>query len=59
MATTLTPVKAIRKYCLNCSGGSFKEVEKCVISECELYEYRYGKRPVKEKNQTNSNTHQG
>ena len=41
----LTPMKAIRKKCLDCSGGSFKEVELCPIDDCFLYTYRFGKRP--------------
>ena len=31
---------AIRKHCLECSGGSIKIVEKCVIKQCSLYPYR-------------------
>jgi len=41
----LTPVKAIRRKCLDCSGGSYSEVRQCVIRECPLYPYRDGHRP--------------
>lgn len=41
----MTPMKAIRARCLDCSGGSSKEVRSCTISDCPLYEYRLGHRP--------------
>ena len=43
----LTPMKAIRAKCLDCSGDSPKEVRLCEMSECSLYSYRLGKRPKK------------
>lgn len=45
-ASELTPVKAIRAKCLDCSGGSPGEVAQCVIHTCPLFAYRFGKRPV-------------
>ena len=42
---SITPLKAIRKHCLECSGGSPSEVKNCVIPECPLYQYRLGKNP--------------
>ena len=30
----LTPMKAIRKKCLECSCGSFNEVKLCPIEKC-------------------------
>ncbi|GAG31367.1 unnamed protein product, partial [marine sediment metagenome] len=44
----LTPLKAIRKECLACSGGSLKYVRFCpcdgVHSKwCDLWPYRLGK----------------
>ena len=39
-----SPVKAIRKHCLECAGSS-KEVTLCPIQECPLYPFRYGKNP--------------
>lgn len=44
--TNLTPMKAIRAKCLDCSCGSRKEVAGCVIPDCSLYPYRFGKRPT-------------
>ena len=41
----LTPIKAIRAKCLDCSCGNPYEVEKCVIPKCPLYPYRMGKNP--------------
>ena len=41
-----TPLKAIRKHCLQCSGGSYEEVRQCAVGErCYLFPYRFGKRP--------------
>lgn len=42
---TLTPIKAIRAYCLGCSCGSASEVRLCPITDCELYPYREGHNP--------------
>ena len=44
---------AIRQYCLQCSGGSRKEVERCCIRNCPLYPFRSNsalgiKRPPKQ-----------
>ena len=41
-----TPIKAIRKKCLDCCCGSRKEVRLCKVIECPLYPYRFGKRPT-------------
>lgn len=41
----LTPMKAIRAKCLECSSGQFKEVRLCTVKNCPLYEYRNGHRP--------------
>ena len=40
------PVKAIRSYCLECVGSS-PEVEKCPLSSCELYPFRFGSNPYR------------
>ena len=42
----LTPIKAIRAYCIECSGGMTKEVKLCPVENCPLYPYRMGKRPT-------------
>lgn len=36
----ITRGKAIRKYCLDCSGGRSHEVTHCPFSECPLYGFR-------------------
>ena len=41
----MTPLKAIRAKCLDCSCGNPNEVTLCPITECPLYEYRSGKNP--------------
>jgi hypothetical protein len=41
----LTPIKAIRKFCIDCSGGSIKEVRECIIKDCPLFDFRLGKNP--------------
>ncbi len=41
----LTPLKAIRAKCLDCSGSQPSQVRNCDISECPLYPYRFGKNP--------------
>lgn len=43
------PLKYIRAYCIECSGGSAKEADNCVIPRCELYPFRRGKNPFKKK----------
>ena len=39
----IPPLKAIKAHCLDCSCWSKKEVQLCVISDCPLYPYRFGK----------------
>ena len=39
----VTPLKAIRSYCLQCSGDSPSEVKSCPIADCPLFAYRLGK----------------
>lgn len=41
----LTPLKAIRAYCLECCCGQPKEVRFCESENCSLWRYRMGKRP--------------
>ena len=49
----LSPLKAIRANCIDCSGGTLKEVKDCVIHDCPLYPYRMGRNPNRSKNMTN------
>ena len=46
-ARDLTPLKAIRAKCLDCSAGSAHEVSQCAIPACPLYPYRLGKNPFR------------
>ena len=43
-----TPIKAIRKKCIDCSCFQPKEVRQCTAIECPIYPYRMGTRPSKE-----------
>lgn len=45
MKDYLTPIQAIRKNCLQCSGGSVKDVRECVIKDCPLFDFRLGTNP--------------
>ena len=41
--TMVTPLKAIRSYCLQCSGDSASEVKSCSLADCPLFRYRLRK----------------
>lgn len=41
----LRPLKAIRAKCIDCCGGSAREVRFCEIETCPLFPYRFGKKP--------------
>lgn len=43
------PVKAIRAYCLECSGGQPSEVKYCPVEKCPLYPFRLGKNPFRQR----------
>ena len=43
---SLTPLKAIRKHCLDCAGRP-GEVRKCQTDGCFLFIYRMGKNPAR------------
>ncbi|RJQ61049.1 MAG: hypothetical protein C4517_09310 [Stygiobacter sp.] len=40
-----TPLRAIKKHCLECSGYEKKQVRECVIKDCVLFPYRQGNNP--------------
>ncbi len=40
-----TPIRAIRKKCLDCSYFQPKEVKECKVIDCPIYPYRMGRRP--------------
>lgn len=44
----LTIEQAIRHKCIECSGGSKREVKECDIIKCPLWCYRLGKEQEKE-----------
>jgi hypothetical protein len=39
----LTPLRAIRQKCLECSGYNKREVKECFIPDCDLFPFRFGK----------------
>lgn len=43
------PVKAIRAFCLECSGDSTAEVKNCPREVCPLYPFRLGKNPYRQR----------
>jgi hypothetical protein len=45
----LTPQKAIKMMCLDCSGYIQKDVRECVIPDCPLFDFRLGKNPFRKK----------
>lgn len=47
--TITNPVKVIRAYCIDCSGGSQTEADNCPCESCYLWLWRKGKNPYKVK----------
>ena len=45
MTTKKNILKAIRQNCIDCSAGSYKEVEECDMMNCPLFPYRKGNDP--------------
>jgi len=41
----MRPLKAIKEFCLDCCGGSHKEVKLCVSPKCSLFPFRLGHNP--------------
>ena len=56
-AKEITPLQAIRKYCLQCSCGDKNEVDNCVIQGCALYGFRFGDK--KKEPEQNEQVHVG
>lgn len=48
----LTPLRAIRKKCLDCCCGKITEVRLCEVKTCALHAYRMGHRPKDDKSIT-------
>ena len=47
--TATTPLKAIKKKCLDCMGWQPQEVRSCPFDDCSLYPFRFGKNPFTKK----------
>lgn len=45
----MTPLKAIKLKCLECSCDSVNEVRLCVCKDCPLYPFRKGKNSIRSK----------
>ena len=43
--THLTPIQAIRAWCIECSGNSSFEANQCRNTDCPLHYFRFGKNP--------------
>ena len=41
----LTPIKAIREKCKDCTCNELRKIRECRIKDCRLWPYRMGKRP--------------
>ena len=46
-----TPLKAMRRKCLDCCCGSPQEVSLCPVKDCALWPYRLGKHPTRKSSQ--------
>lgn len=44
-----SPLKAVKKKCLDCCCGSLNEVKICTIQKCPLYAFRLGENPYRVK----------
>jgi hypothetical protein len=44
-AGRLSPLKTIKRKCLDCSGASKSEVRDCAFNDCALHPFRQGKNP--------------
>lgn len=52
MTEITSPLKAIRAYCIGCSGDNRNEVKLCSVTGCELYPFRFGKNPYTKREMT-------
>ena len=43
------PIKRIREYCIQCVADQPREVELCPITDCPLYDFRFGANPYRTK----------
>jgi hypothetical protein len=42
----ITPLKAVRRHCLECCNGSAHEVSLCAAKSCPLWPFRFGRKPT-------------
>ena len=47
-AALCSPLKAIRKKCIECCGFSPDEAAKCTCYTCALWDFRFGSNPYKQ-----------
>ena len=50
----LSPIKAIRKHCLECVGFSAPEVKNCTSPLCALFPFRFGYDPGRRESMTDA-----
>ena len=50
---TISPLRAIRKKCLDCCGEQFLDVKTCPVLVCSLWKFRLGLHPFTKKNRLN------
>ncbi len=43
--TITSPLKAIKAFCMECSGDSYTELKYCTSARCPLKPFRFGKNP--------------
>lgn len=41
----ITPLRAIKIYCIDCMGGNARYVKECTSRDCALYGFRQGRKP--------------
>ena len=54
----LTPLKAIRKFCIQCQGESMKRVRQCQNVNCVLWGFRMGHKPFSTKDKVGHHSRQ-
>lgn len=45
----ISPLKAIRQFCIDCCGGQASEVKYCNSQLCKLHDFRFGTDPYRKK----------
>ena len=41
------PIKVMRKFCLECMGGSKVAIKECSTIDCLIHHFRFGKNPAR------------